>query len=224
MPDVFVNQPNKMVERSKNPQPDVTRHRHLPSKNALPGYTKNPISAYCYYPDNIRFVGADKEEKVVLLLRRHMITNLGWIITSMLMVFAPIVLLMFDLLGFVPANILFVGLLFWYLITFAYVLEQFLSWFFNVYIITDERVFDVDFVHLVYREMTDANLDQIQDVTVRVGSVIRTVFDFGDILIQTAGEVPQIDFEAVPHPDRVAQVLRELRVEEEIEKMEGRVR
>ncbi len=224
MPEVYVSDlPNK-PQSSHNSRPDVTRHRHLPDKKALPGYTRSRVAAYCYYPDHVKFVGADSQEKVVLLLRRHMITNLGWIVTSILLVSTPIVLLVFELLSFVPANVLLVGLLFWYLITFAFILEQFLSWFFNVYIVTDERVFDVDFIHLVYREMTDANLDQIQDVTVRVGSVIRTVFDFGDILIQTAGEVPQIDFEAVPHPDRVAQVLRELRVEEEIEKMEGRVR
>lgn len=225
MPDVFKSEILVAKDtKSKSRHPNVTRHRHLPDKNALPGYTKNPLSAYCYYPDHTHFAGADSEEKIVLLLRKHAITNLGWIITSILLVAIPAVLLLFGFLNFVPGDFLLVGLLFWYLITFAFTLEKFLTWFFNVYIVTDERVFDVDFVNLVYREMTDANLDQIQDVTVRVGSVIRTIFNFGDVLIQTAGQVPEIDFEAVPYPDRVAQVLRELRVEEEIEKLEGRVR
>jgi len=222
MPDVFVNKPKK----SKSQHPNVTKHKRLKGleKHALPGHTKNPLAAYCYFPDHVNFVGADNEEKIILLLRRHPITNLGWIVTSMLLITTPIVLLLFGFLSGIPQDFLLVGLLFWYLITFAFTLEQFLSWFFNVYIITDERIFDVDFVNLVYREITDANLDQIQDVTVRVGSVIRTLFDFGDVNIQTAAAVAEIDFEAVPSPDRVAQVLRELRVEEEIEKIEGRVR
>lgn len=225
MPDVFVSEkPKSKEEKSKSDQPNVTRHRRLPQKDVLPGYTRNRLAAYSYYPDLVKFVGADEKEKVVLLLRRHVITNLKWIIVSLLLFSTPLVLLMFGFLSFISGELLFVGLMFWYLITFAFTFEQFLNWFFNVYIITDERVFDVDFVNLVYREMTDANLDQIQDVTVKVGSVIRTVFDYGDVLIQTASEVPEIDFEAVPHPDRVAQVLRELRVEEEIEKLEGRVR
>jgi len=44
------------------------------------------------------------------------------------------------------------------------------------------------------------------------------------VVIQTAAQVPKIEFEAVPNPDKVARVLRELRIEEEQEKLEGRVR
>lgn len=108
--------------------------------------------------------------------------------------------------------------------TVAFILEQFLGWYFNVNVVTDERIFDVDFANLVYREITDANIDQIQDVTVTIGGVLRTMINYGDVLIQTAAEIPQIDFRGVPKPDTVAKILRELRVEEEQEKIEGRVR
>jgi len=57
-----------------------------------------------------------------------------------------------------------------------------------------------------------------------MGGVIRTVFNYGDVLIQTASEVPRIEFSSVSKPDLVAKVLRELRVEEEQEKIEGRTR
>jgi hypothetical protein len=43
-----------------------------------------------------------------------------------------------------------------------------------------------------------------------MGGVVRTMFDYGDVFVQTAGEVPRIEFEAVPHPDKVAKILREL--------------
>ncbi len=221
MPDVFSAETKKTSH-----SPKVTRHKYIPDKSELEsyGHTKNPFCSYNYCPDHINFIGKDHNEKIILLLRRHPITNIPWIFLSIILVSAPIVLFAFGLLDFIQANFLTVGLIFWYLFSFAFIFEEFLSWFFNVYIVTDERVFDVDFLNLIYREITDANIDQIQDVTVRVGSVIRTVFDYGDVVIQTAAQIPQIEFEAVPHPDRVAQVLRELRVEEEIEKLEGRVR
>ena len=91
-------------------------------------------------------------------------------------------------------------------------------------IISDERVIDVNFVNLVYREVTDANVDEIQEVTVEMGGAIWTFFNFGNVLVQTAADVPRIVFEAVPQPDRVAKILRELRLQEEQEKIEGRVR
>lgn len=225
MPDVYSS---KKTETKKiHPQaPKVTRDKALSElqKKDLEGHSNSPLSAYCYFPNRVKFVAADSEEKIVLLLRRHPITNLKWMILALLMITAPLVASILLDLTSIPLSFQVVGMMFWYLITVAFVFEQFLSWFFNVYIVTDERVFDVDFVNLVYREISDADLDQIQDVTVRVGSVIRTLFDFGDILIQTAAEVPELEFEAVPHPDKVAQILRELRVEEEVEKLEGRVR
>ena len=106
----------------------------------------------------------------------------------------------------------------------AYILESFLTWFFNVYIVTDERIIDIDFYNLIYKEVSDANIDKIQDVTYKMGGVIRTLFNYGDVLIQTASEVPNFDFLAVPKPDMIARVLQDLRMEEQQELVEGRIR
>lgn len=193
-------------------------------KEKLPGHTHNPLAAFCYYPDKINFVNKDPEEEVILLLRRHPLTNLGWILLALLMLSAPSLFSVFPFFAALPVRFQIVAVMVWYLLTLAFIIEEFLSWFFNVNIVTDERIFDVDFVNLVYREMTDANIDQIQDVTVQLGSAVRTIFNYGNLLIQTAAEIPQIEFEAVPQPDKVARILRELRIEEEVEKLEGRVR
>lgn len=228
MPEVFnaTHTNTKSHKKHHANTPNVTRHRHLSPelKAQLKGHSKNPLASFCYFPQHANFIGADKDEKIVLILRRHPITNVPWVVIALIMIFLPLLFAFFAPAIVLPVNFLIVIALFWYLIILAFILEEFLSWFFNVYIITDERVFDVDFHNLVYREITDANLDQIQDVTVTVGSVVRTVFDYGDITIQTAAQIPQLEFEAVPNPDQVALVLRELRVEEEIEKIEGRVR
>jgi len=234
MPDIFISDkdkkekiPSKAKEESKTVSGE--KKKSLSKKDRkyvykLQSNSFNPLSAFIYCPRDANFVNKDPEEKIVLLLRKHPITNLGWILLGIIMLFAPGVLGNFPILDFLPDRFQFMAVLVWYLITVAYVFEKFLSWFFNVNIITDERIFDVDFVNLTYREMTDANIDQIQDVTVKMGSVIRTVFNYGDVQVQTAAEIPEIVFEAVPKPDEVAKILRELRVEEEEEKIEGRVR
>lgn len=195
----------------------VNHHAHGKQEGGL-------LSSYCAYPKGIKFIGADSKEHIVLLLRKHWVTNLRWMVIVFLMILAPVLVLWGGLFNQVPERFQIVGLLFWYLVTTAYALEQFLSWFFNVYIVTDERVFDVDFNNLVHRQISDANLDQIQDVTSTIGGVIRTALNYGDVVIQTSAEIVQIEFLAVPKPDRVAAVIRELRVEEEQEKLEGRVR
>jgi hypothetical protein len=241
MADVFVSKEAKSKElKAEKKKPVEERKKsqieedfqfidpkHMPrgkAKHKMFGHSHNPVAAFNYYPDHAKFIAADAQEKIILILRRHPITNLKWILVALVMVMAPFMASFLPQINLLPAGYQLVGMMIWYLITMAFVIEEFLSWYFNVDIVTDERVFDVDFVNLIYREITDANIDQIQDVTVQVGGVIRTMFDYGNVLIQTAAEIPQIEFMAVPKPDIVAQILRELRVQEEIEKLEGRVR
>lgn len=188
------------------------------------GQDRRPFSSYRFYPSKTNFFNKDPNEKVILLLRKHPITNLPWIMSTFVLIITPAFLSVLSPFDSFPFGFKLIFMMGWYLMTFAYLLENFLSWFFNVNIITDERIFDVDFKNLIYREITDAEIDQIQDVTVKVGSAIRTVFNYGNISIQTAAEIPQLEFEAVPHPDKVARILRELRIEEEIETLEGRIR
>ena len=193
-------------------------------KLQLPGHTDNPLAAFNYFPSKVDFINKDPEEEVVLILRRHPITNRKWIIIAFGMVIFPSFASILPIFDNIPTNFSFLLVMAWYMVTLAYIFENFLNWFFSVNIVTDERLFDVDFYNLIYRKITDANIDQIQDVTVQIGGGLRTMFNYGDVIIQTAAEIPEIEFEGVPMPDRVAKVLRELRIEEEVEKLEGRVR
>jgi len=205
MPDIFVSQPKN------TPKLKFDQHQ-------------SPLSAFCYFPKKIHFETKDQEEKVVLLLRRHPITNLPWIIVAILMILAPLLVSFFPILSFMPERFQIVAILGWYLVTTAFIIENFLIWFFNVNIVTDERIIDIDFHNLIYKEMTDSKIDKIQEVNLRMGGVIQIFFDYGDVLVQTASEIPTMDFLSVPHPDKVVKILQDLVIEEEQEKMEGRVR
>jgi len=220
MPDLFISE-SKTDKESKTPsakkEPSLEKGEHL-------FHDRNPLHAFRDHPAKVTFFNKDPEEKVILLVRRHPITNIGWMVVSLAMFFMPVILNFFPLLSSLPQRFQFIAILGWYMISVAFTFEKFLEWFFNVNIITDERVIEADFVNLIYREISEANISQIQDVTVVMGSVARTVFNYGDVVIQTASEVPRIVFEAVPKPDKVAKILHESRLEEEQEEIEGRIR
>jgi membrane protein YdbS with pleckstrin-like domain len=237
MPDIYEAKPYKInvkknVEKkpsrgllgADNKKLDKSGARKHKSKSVPLGHTRNPFASFSYYPKHASFVSQDPQEKVVLLLRRHPITNTRWLAISFAMLIFPVFVSALSIVEYVPLRFRFILAIFWFLITFAFMFEEFLRWFFHVNIITDERIIEVDFHNLIYREITDANIADIQDVTVELGGALRTFFNIGNLLIQTAAEVPKIDFEDVPRPDRVAKILRKLRVEEEVEKLEGRVR
>jgi DNA integrity scanning protein DisA with diadenylate cyclase activity len=71
-------------------------------------------------------------------------------------------------------------------------------------------VVDIDFIHLLYKEFSEARLNKIQDITYKTGGILATLFNYGNVLIQTAGELPNFEFELVPHPDQVVQIIGEI--------------
>jgi hypothetical protein len=225
MPDIFISDIKEgKNEADSTPEASVSKPKPKYKLEKTTGHSHNPLAAFAFWPENVDFEAKDNEEEVVLLLRRHPLTNLGWILISIIMVLAPGVLSRFPILDFLPDNYRFIAVLGWYLIVTAYVLQNILSWLFNVQIVTDERIVEIDFSNMIYKQVTDANIDKIQDVTYKMGGVARTIFNYGDVLVQTAGEVPNIDFEAVPNPARVAKILQDLRMEEAQEAIEGRIR
>ena len=109
----------------------------------------------------------------------------------------------------------FLILLTWYLFTVGVALYRFIFWYFNVYILTNERVVDIDFRGILHKETSFAKLGQIQDVSPKVIGFFGTFFHFGNVFIQTAAERPEFEFHNVERPEIVAQeILEQVRAEE----------
>lgn len=219
MPDIFINSdevktPHKNKEHTHHTKKKVEEMNVLPKtdKEERAHHSHNPLSSYCYKPHGVDFLNREPEEEVILVVRRHPFTNVGWLFVVAIMIVSPLTFQYFPIISFMPGNFQFVAILIWYLLTTAIFIQGFLSWFFSVNIVTNRRVIDVDFVNLIYRKITDAEIGNIEDVTVQMGSVIRTLFDYGDVLIQTAAEIPEVEFEAVPHPDQIDKILSDLRM------------
>lgn len=182
----------------------------------------NPFKSFVAKPEKIFFDSQHFEEKVLLLLRQHPATQIGWIVIAIVLVFLPILFNSISLLDFLPANYQFASMVGWYLVILGYILQSFLSWFYNVYIVTDERIVDVDFNSLLFKNISSAKLDKIEDVTTQAGGILASVFDYGTVKVQTAGTETEFEFDNVPQPAKVASFLNEMLIEEEKEKMEGR--
>ena len=231
MPDIFVAEEKKPLPRPKKKEPEK-KTKTAPVPVEIPkaivaapkkiADTRKFFSAYLFEPKGVRFESIKADERAILLLRKHPITNIPWILIGIVMIIAPIVLFSFPFLEFLPPNFQFIAILMWYLITAAFLLENFLLWFFNVNIVTNKRVVDIDFHNLLYKEVADTQLDRIQDITYKMGGALRTVFNFGDVFIQTAGSLPNFEFAAVPSPAKVVSIIQELWPKSQAKTKEGK--
>lgn len=170
----------------------------------FPAYVENPI--------NFRFEGQDTTEKILLLLRAHPITNLAWIIGAILLFFLPFFLPSFlAFLGidisFIPPSYQLALLIINYLLVLVIVFEGFLNWYFNVYIVTDKNIVDVDFHSILFKNIDVGPLRNVEDVSSSMGGILQAIFHYGNVFVQTAGATKNIDFISVPLPHQVADFI-----------------
>ena len=164
--------------------------------------------SYCLNPQ-IDFETRGEGEKTILLLRSHPFTQIGWILSSIFFLVLLFVLNFFPQ-SFFNLGQIFIINLFFIVFIFSYIWFNILSWYFNVGIISNKRVIDIDLHAVIYKEISDAQLGKIEDITVKSGGYLQSLFDYGSIFIQTAGAAVNIEFNNVPHPSDAVQVINNL--------------
>lgn len=175
----------------------------------------SPLTSFAVSPEGVRFETQEKDEEVILFLRQHLVVLFPSILTVLTLLLAPVFifpsLVITASLPFeIPARYIMIGTAFWYVMTFGVALTSFLRWFFNIYIVTQRRIIDIDFLHLLYKEFSEARIDKVQDLSFKSGGIFAAFFDYGDVVVQTAGDTPNIDFNAVPKPAKVVEAISEL--------------
>lgn len=80
----------------------------------------------------------------------------------------------------------------------------------NRMLITNENVVDMDQHGLFNRVISTLRLSRVQDVTVEVKGPMQTIFKYGTINIETAGEKDLFEFDYVPDPYAVKARVQDL--------------
>lgn len=81
----------------------------------------------------------------------------------------------------------------------------------NKMIITDQHIVDIDQLGLFTRKVSTLRLEEIQDVSVKVSGPMQTIFQYGTINIQTAGERRNFEFDYIANPYELEQYILEIR-------------
>jgi hypothetical protein len=215
MPDIFVAE-QKTEDLAQNKKEVLSKEpvlaAEIPDKNSG---SVHLFTSYCQDPDDITFENQDEDEKVLLFIRKDFITNLSWIISGAFLLTVPLLItpvLMFLHLPFfvLPEKYLIVLIIFYYLFVTTFVFISFITWYFNIDIVTEKRIIDIEFEGIVYKNVAATKLTLVQDVSYAQVGVTRTIFDYGDVLIQTAGTIDNFTFEAVPRPEDAVHVVENL--------------
>lgn len=183
-------------------------------------HSRRELSGAYHVLPHEKFVTQQQDEEIVLLLRAHPVTNAGWIIMTVVMLVVPTLLELTGMFSGVPFRFMFVGKMTWYLMVWAFAFERFLHWYYSLFIVTNERVVDVDFYNLMSRVVTHVNLNHIEEPVMAQHGFGATLFNYGHVLVQTAGEKQTVECVACPWPHKVVDIIN--RLSEELEKRRER--
>lgn len=88
--------------------------------------------------------------------------------------------------------------------------SAFMDWYLDVWVVTDERIVDVNQRGVWSREIAELPLSKVQDVTVEQKGIFATVFGYGKIQVQSAGEKMEFVFDGLPKPNQMSKKILEL--------------
>lgn len=193
-----------------------TNNEHIPEKfrgmeeSFIAHLSVKDTSSFKSFPKHASFLGKEDDENVILMIRSHWIRYINYIVSSVLILIVPIVVAL--LIPSIRQNVsLFVAIMIMsILIAMSFAIYGFLLWFYNINIITDRRVVDLDFKTIFSHSSSEARLDKIEDVTSKQGGTFSNILDIGTVHIQTAGTNAYIEFDNVPKPREIQDVLSDL--------------
>ncbi len=124
-----------------------------------------------------------EDEEIILVLHHHPITFWKQILLTAFLILLAF-FLMFFLLSLGPIGVaLFLALL---LTGVSYGLREFYIWYFNVFIITNQRIFDLDQKGFFNKTVSELSLEKILDICYSVQGFWQTILKLGTIKIQAA--------------------------------------
>lgn len=168
----------------------------------------NISHSFMISPD-VCFNTQHEDEKVILVVRQFPLTQLSWILNAVLLSIL-IIILNFILPFVLDMSQITVVNLFGASFIFGYVWTQFLLWYFTVGMVTSERIIDLDFKNIIYKEFTATTIEMVSDITTKVGGFFGSLFHFGDVFVKTQGFEQNIEFHKIPNPADVVKIINTL--------------
>ncbi len=156
----------------------------------------------------------DKDERVLFRIYKDWVALAIRSIVYILLGIAPLALyILFRTFSDISIEAQFTYLLsffysLWILIVWILFFIEFTDFALDSWIVTNERIIDIDQRSLFNREVSTLRLDTIQDITTETTGVLFTLLKIGEIHVQTAASEREFVIKDVAHPQIAKDALQ----------------
>ena len=169
------------------------------------------------------FPGQEPDEVVYILTRPHFVSFLPnffvFLFVEFIALFAQYIAYT-QRMGVIVDIVIVVLGLFSMFSTIVYFV-MFIDDYYDLTVVTNDRLVDIDQEQLFYRKISELSLTDIQDVSSTVKGFLPSMFDYGNVFIQTAGEKTNFHMLNIGHPREVAAMILDLadQAEKKVDKL-----
>ena len=162
-----------------------------------------------------KIVSLEEGEEIKYIIHHHKITFVKTAFKILLLPLLLIILIIIFGFGFfetvlnssIFSLIALINLIIWatYSVYYWYV------WYFDVLVLTNKKAIMVDQKSIFEKTLKTASLERIQDITTDFKGFTENIFNYGTLLIQTAGEETGLKLVDIPHPQEIARMILNLK-------------
>lgn len=156
-------------------------------------------------------------EKVVIFMRRHWFAILTIVIAFTLLTAIPLGIGFFfrDTLSLWMQNetigaIITILASMYFLAVWLLAFIEFTDYYLDTWIVTNERIISIEQEGLFFRTASELDLAAVQDTTAEIRGFLQTVFTYGNVYVQTAGEKGRFHFKNIDNPEHVKEIVTRL--------------
>lgn len=153
-----------------------------------------------YFTENLK-----ENEELIDILHHHVVTFFLALVKILILFIIPFFFITFIL----NSKILTLFFLAYLALVLIFAVYEWIIWYFDVYIISDTRIIQIEQKGVFHRTVSEAPLERVQDVTFDVKGIFPTLFNYGDVKVQTASEI-SLELRKIAGPEDIKTLILEL--------------
>ena len=155
-------------------------------------------------------------EEMVTIVHRHRVFIYVRIAIVILLAFVPFVLwttlrttdvVVIEHMGF-GADLAFWAL--WLVVLWGFFWQFWTTYYMDIWVVTNRRLIDIDYERLFSRQISIIRLDRVQDVTTKTVGTWATLFQYGSVIVQSAGAQEEFVIDQIADPEGLRDTISRL--------------
>ena len=154
------------MAKRENPNEIPKKFRSL-KNTVLKNLKEKNSDSFKAFPKELNFLDKERDENIVLVLRTPFFRYIPQMIAMLLTLLLPLIIYL-PISGEEGSRTFMIAMmLIAVMIVVTFLIFAVLRWYYNVGIITDKRVLDIDFHNIMSHSVAEARLEKIVDITVK---------------------------------------------------------